>query len=137
MYQVRWCPKGDLCTTVCKDTNSRGRIEFPDGKGYSNPRLHLLSCCYSNNMELMIYEYWEAVGAKNHQSTLTFTTTSASSTHQKLPCDYQIASQNERDLFDWINSLTPMVAYMRPLFFRAWQKCRDFSNFGPPSKPKT
>jgi hypothetical protein len=56
-------------------------------------------------MELMINEYWEAMVAKNHQSTLTFTTTSASSTHQKSPCDYQIVSQNERDLFDWINMI--------------------------------
>ena len=33
-YQVRRCPKGDLCTTACKSTKLRGGIEFPDSKGY-------------------------------------------------------------------------------------------------------
>jgi hypothetical protein len=56
-------------------------------------------------MELMRNEYWEAMVAKTHQSTLTFTMTSASSTHQKSPRDYQIVSQNKRDLFDWINMI--------------------------------
>ena len=35
-YQVRRCPKGDFCTTVCKATKVRGRIEFEDGKGLAN-----------------------------------------------------------------------------------------------------
>ena len=36
-----------------------------------------------------------------------------------------------------LNSLTPIGAPMRQLFFSAWQKCRDFTNFGPPSQPNT
>jgi hypothetical protein len=36
-----------------------------------------------------------------------------------------------------INSLTPMVAYMRPLFFRASQFCYEFLSFGPTSQPNT
>ena len=35
-YQVRRCPKGDFCTTVCKATKVRGRIDFEDGKGLAN-----------------------------------------------------------------------------------------------------
>jgi hypothetical protein len=58
-YQVRWCPKGDLCTTACKRTKLRGRIEFPDSTGYSNSHAHLLSCCFSNDAERMIGECWE------------------------------------------------------------------------------
>jgi hypothetical protein len=66
-YQVRRCPKGDLCKTVCKSTKLRGRIQFPDGKGYSNPHMHLLSCCFSNDAERMIGEYWEAQVSKKNK----------------------------------------------------------------------
>jgi len=69
-YQVRLCPKGDLCTLVCKSTKLRGRIEFPVSQGYSNPHAHLLSCCFSNDADRMIGEYWEAQVSKQQKSTL-------------------------------------------------------------------
>ena len=105
-YQVRLCPKGDLCTLVCKSTKLRGRIEFPVSQGYSNPHAHLLSCCFSNDADRMIGEYWEAQVSKQQQSTLkNYATASATTTNQKSPDSYHIISQKEKDLFDWVNMI--------------------------------
>ena len=36
-----------------------------------------------------------------------------------------------------LNSLTPMVAYMRPIFLRSLELCSEFLSFGPTSQMKT
>jgi hypothetical protein len=86
--------------------------------------MHLLSCCFSNDAERMIGEYWEAQVSKKHQSTLNnyaVASAAAATTNQKSPASsYHIISQKEKDVFDWVNMIVnvgwPIICVTKTIY---------------------